>query len=248
MTEYFFRADRLAFQHQTFYTLKELQFRLKELSDASKASIAAFHKSHADREAYDDRPLSTVVRYRFSSAIDLIQTFKDMLKAAVPAFSWEAFVKEIPQAELLQNIRNAVRHDGQHAVTLWADGQCYLAVNVSRVGQGKKIHDIVAPDEDVETLALRYFEDFANRLDAYFVGLPQSEKLSGPPLPYEWYEAATNHPALKRFQIKLPATRADLSADAITPLDACGDLLKVIASECRMRLSEIRALPIVPFP
>ncbi|MFT4503208.1 hypothetical protein [Caballeronia sp. 15711] len=199
MSEYFYQADSLAFQYQTLFTLRELRFRLNELQDASKASIAAFHKSLTSRTTVDDRPLNTLVRYRFSSAIGMTQTLKDVLETAIPRFSWVTFVADIPHAETLQSLRNAVTHDGQYAVTLWADGQWYLAVNVSRPGRGKKIHEILAPAEDVEKLALSFFEDVANRLHALIGNLQASGKLSGPVLPGEWFEAATRHPALKRF-------------------------------------------------
>lgn len=247
MSEYFFRADQLAFQHQTASVLKELQFRLSELSEASKASIAAFHQAVATKKEQNDKELSKRVSYRFSSAIGMIQTLKDVLKTAIPGFSWEDFSSDIYQAEMLQQLRNAVIHDGQPAVTLWADGQCYSAVNIKRSGQGKKVYDILAPAEDVETLALRYFKDLANCLNETLAKLSESEKLSGPPFPREWFEAAVKHPSLERFQLSLPPQPDRHDSEDVKPLDACQDLLRSIAAQCQARLSEISKLPTVPF-
>lgn len=247
MPEYFYRADQLAFQYQTLSILRELRFRLNELSAASKVSIDAFQRSIIERTTNDDVASSMVVRYRFSSAIGLLQTLKDVLATAISGFSWSAFVSQLSQAETVQNLRNAMVHDGQQPVALWADGQCYIAVNISRPGLGKKVHEICAPADDVETLTLRFFGDFAERLHSMLIHLPESQKHFGPPLPREWFEAAMKHPSLKRFQLELPPPTDVASANGKRPLDACQEVLGVIAAECRARLVEISQLPVMPF-
>lgn len=249
MQIYFRESDKLTYQHQALGAVRELDFRLNEFIDASRACIEAFHTAVREKTSGDDPALGRLLRYRFSSLIGLIQTLKDVTSKSIDDFSWDEFADTVSHAKVVQDLRNAAIHDAHPIAQLYAHGQCYVAVDISRKGQGKKQIEILAPEVDIETLALAFFASVSTNLARLIRDLPDTEKLNGPPLPYEWHEAAIRHPALSRFNLELPPRPLpDVPPSEPCPLDSAAALLDAISMRCQARLREISNLPEVPFP
>lgn len=249
MDDYFHKSDRLTFQHQTLGAVRELDFRLNEFVEASRACIEAFHTAFRDKTSGDDPAPGRLLRHRFSSLIGLIQTLKDVASKSIAYFSWDELSDTVSHAKVMQDLRNAAIHDAHPIAQLYADGRCYVAVNTRRKGQGKRQIEILAPEVDIETLALAFFASLSTNLAQLIRDLPEIEKLNGPPLPYEWHEAAIRHPALSRFNLELPPRQLpDGLASEPAPLDSAAALLDAISIRCQTRLKEISNLPEVPFP
>ncbi|MBT2794984.1 hypothetical protein [Paraburkholderia strydomiana] len=248
MDDFFHESDTLAFQYQMLSAVQEMDFRINELIGASSACIDAFLNAIREKTPNSDDHPGELIRYRFSSLIGLIQTLKDVASKAIHEFSWSRFAEGIEYAELVQNLRNAIIHDAHPVDALYVDGQCYVAVNIRRKGQGKKRIEILAPKEDIETVVLVFFGSLSTNLAQHIRGLPIPQKLKGRALSDEWFAAAAAHPALSRFNIKLQPGRlpaAPVSEPA--PLDSAAALLEQISVRCHARLKLISNLPKIPF-
>jgi hypothetical protein len=248
MSQYFYQADKLAFQYNALTVLEELRFRLFELTAVSEQSIAAFHKAVQERSPGGTDGHATLVKYRFSSAIGLIQTLKDVLPIAIPCFAWDSFVTRIPESATIQNLRNALIHDGQQAVNMYADGKYFVAVNIRRQGVRKQPFEILASEDDVETLTLRFYELFTWELAELLGQLDGAKKLRGQRFSPEWFQGAAEHPALARFQIQVPDYPAQPDTTTPQPLEEARAVALEITGNCRRRLEKLAAMPKISFP
>ncbi len=250
MNDYFHEVDTLAYQHQVRLASNELAFRVGELVDVSKATIAAFHQAVRQRRDVTDEKFGRLMQYRFTSLIALAQTFKDMLGRAIDGFNWDALVDDVDHAAVVQSMRNAIVHDGYPILSLYADGRYYFGVSFRRRGQGQKMVDIEVPTRDVEAFSLEYVRSLSATLSNHLRQLPKSSKLKGPQFDYDWFAGAIKHPAISRFGVTLPSRQeyANLDLKNPPPLDAAADILDSVASVCSSRLEELSKLPVVPYP
>ncbi|WP_454753908.1 hypothetical protein [Cupriavidus necator] len=239
MTKYFHHVDSLAFQHQVLETSKELHFRLAELVEASKASIDEFNESIRAGKAAE-KPPGSLFQYRFTSLIALVQTYKDLIKEAKLDFSWGSLIENVAHADLMQNMRNSLVHDGYRLIALWAEGKFYVAVNIRRKGPRDKLVEMEAPAQDIETLCLEYVRSFSAELSTRLRELPESAKLKGPYYDYDWFAAAMQHPVLGQYRQPLPGREeyAKLKIDNSSPLDAATTVLAAVHDVCESRMKE----------
>jgi hypothetical protein len=247
MERYFFEADGLAFQFNALRTLQELKFRLKELSAVCREAIEEFHIDVRERRTEKKKGIGPRVQFRFSSVLGLIQTLKDVLPNAIPGFDFDSLLASTTDGNLVQNIRNAVIHDGQEAVTMYADGQYFIAVDIRRKGRGRSVHEIAAPSVDVETFALQFYEQVSQQLIRVLDEMPQSAKLRGRQFSMEWMRAAVRHPNLARFKLEIPEPMEFPDKELPRPLDDARGVLLEIELFCRARLAELSQLPKIPF-
>ena len=239
MSTYFHHVDTLAFQHQVAETSKELHFRLDELIQASKASIDAFNESVRTQKATEKSP-GNVFRYRLTSLIALVQTYKDLIKEAELGFSWGSLIADVAHADLMQRMRNSLVHDGYRLIALWAEGKFYVAANILRKGMRGELVEIEAPAQDAEMLCLEYVRSFSAALSARLRELSESAKLKGPYYDYDWFAAAMQHPAVGEFRQPMPSREeyAKLKTDESSPLDIAVGVLTAVHDVCETRIKE----------
>ena len=251
MSEYFHDVDTLAFQHQIDSISVEMKFRLQELIQACRAELSIFDDSLTTGKE-PERAKETVVFYRFSSFLAILQTFRDALyKALGEEVDLSSLSQGVPHSELLFQLRNALVHDGYQPVSLWVDGRYYLPVGFKRPGQGKKIVRVSAPSVDIETLVLEYASVYCEHLAFLLEALPVDSKFSGPRRSYEWFKEAWEHPALLKIQGLASPSYAEWSVHNVVdqvPLDMAVYKLRDISKMCAERLEELKDLPEVPFP
>lgn len=249
MAQYFYEADALAFQYHVLNTLKEIRYRLHELTTASARSIEAFHHQVREKKNVTNAEFATPVKYGFSAALAPLQTLKDLLEKVIPGFNFEAFLEDIPGGVMLLQLRHAVVHDGQQPVALYADGRFYVAVDTRRMGQSKKKKiEILAPEEDVETITLRFYENFSRGLANALATMDEADKLHGPAYSIEWFQEAAKHPSLRRFNIPVNALELEATQTPHSPLDESQAVALEIAETSRRRLQYLSSLPAIPFP
>jgi hypothetical protein len=158
-------------------------------------------------------------------------------------------------SDLFRKLRNAIVHDGYQPINAWADGRYYLPVNVKRTAKlrGKDVEvDIIAPDEDVETLCLQFAASYCEKLSVKIDGLAPAQKLRGLERSPEWFAAASNHPALRPFLDSVhPSRREDKRDPNVVlpvPLDQAVVKLRETMDLCLARLDELKSIPKYPFP
>ncbi|KVN23039.1 hypothetical protein WT09_05725 [Burkholderia stagnalis] len=248
MSQYFYEADKLEFQYHTLNTLREVRYRLHELTTSSRRSIEAFQNAVRAKADIMSIDFATPVMYGFSAALAPLQTFKDLLPLVIPGFNFATFLGGISDGEMFLQLRHAIVHDGQQTLALSADGRFYVAVNIRRTGQRKTV-EILAPAEDIETITLRFYEQFGRNLADALAAMDDTDKLRGPAYSTEWFQEAAKHPSLKRFDIPMMASDS-LAATQMpySPLDMAHTVTLEIAQSCRLRLEELANIPLVPFP
>lgn len=255
MSTYYHFIDVMAFQHQVSHAAAELKFRMNELIAASQAEITHFQNSMPPLSISLDEKRPRPVSYRFSSVLAMLQTFKDALIGAGVITKGASDIEDgVHHADLFRKLRNAIVHDGYRPISLWADGRYYLPVNVKRIykqGNKETVVEIIAPDEDVETLCLQFAASYCDALVGRLGALPAEQKLRGWEFNQDWFAAAKNHPTVRPHLAKIdPCKIRDLrtSDDEMpTPLDDAVFKLKEIADFCRARLRELESMPIYPF-
>jgi hypothetical protein len=241
MTDYYNKFGSLSYQHHLHSLVEELQFRLTELVTACKRSIEFF-----DRSEEIPKGERQIIQYRFGSLLGMVQTFKDVLPPAMGAdFDWDTFFSLIRYNDLIQQVRNAVIHDGYQSISMYVEGQYFIPVGVERKGQGKnKLKKFEAPPEDIETIALKFVQDFSSQLAARIRALPPAAILEGPPYEREWFNSATRHPVVARFNI--PTIGKDqfqkLKSSESPPLIASINILDELAEFTLARLSSLAEL------
>lgn len=250
---YYHVVDKLAFQHQLLDVVKEMKFRLEELVEASRCEIAAFEDMMRTKSDKSELLKKHTFNYRFSSALGLIQTLRDTLKGALgPA---NTLVDDIESSsrhgEFFRLLRNALVHDGYQPTGMWIDGRYYLPVGIERKGPKDQTVRIPRKSEDVESLWLEFSSDYCRELASRLRSLAPEEKLNENRYDYEWFEAAWDHPAAKRFSTATTRKSRDewpeRSADAVPALDNAAAILLDIHTWCESRLLELKALPVYPF-
>jgi len=248
MPEFFYEADHLAFQHHTLNALQEVRYRLHDLTTWSRRSIAAFHDAVKAKSAnVTHTEFGSPVKYSFSAALAPLQTLRDLLQKVIPGFKFDTFLSAIPDGEMFRQLRHAIVHDGQPAVALYVDGRFFVAVNIRRTGQNRKI-EILAPHDDVETATLRFYEEFCRALADEFATMKDEDKLCGPAYSVEWFQEAVKHPSLKRFKLSVPERDLAATQTQSSPLNLAHEVTLEIAQNCRLRLEELAAIPPVNFP
>ncbi|HCF2593181.1 hypothetical protein MNU23_28655 [Pseudomonas aeruginosa] len=251
MNTYYHEVDALAFQYQIASISEEMNFRVSELIEASRAELLTFYEAIRAQSPAECMEKG-IVPYRFSSLLALLQTFRDALRGALGKdFDFSPLDDDVPHASLFRQLRNALVHDGYQPIALWVEGRYYLPANFTRQDHRGKPVNVNAPEHDVETLALEYSEAYCTRLASLLDALSADKKLRGPQRSYEWFRAAWSHPVLAKFKsIEMPS-RAEWPVhpeSAPAPLDLAEIRLRDISRLCAARLEELRALPDVPFP
>ncbi|MBW3507916.1 hypothetical protein [Janthinobacterium sp. NKUCC06_STL] len=255
MTIFYHDVDPLAFQYQVLGVAKEMKFRLTELIEASSREIAlyqlAMESGRPSEEA--NEPRENVFAYRFGSLIALLQTFRDALIGALGKTADISSLEiDVPHAELFRNLRNALVHDGYQPLNLWVEGRYYFPVNIRRTGMGGKVVLIDAPAEDIETLALQYVSGYGLRLAILLETLPPQQRLQGPQRDYDWFQAASKHPAVEKMKIMMELPSRDKwpvpPTDERHPIDVAASQLRELIKTCETRLSTLDLLRTYPFP
>ncbi len=251
MEKYYHEPDTASFQYQVAAITKEMKFRLVELIDSCRKSIAEIpREGQAGTASSDDK--DSIVRYRFSSLVALLQTFRDALPRAIGKdVNIKEKIGDVPHATLLRQLRNSLVHEGYQPFGLWVDGQYYMGTNYIANDQRGRAIQVDAPEVDVETLALEYSAVYCVRLAKLLEELPKDKKLKGPPRSYEWFEATFAHPAVKKFSGFSMPSRSEVPPHPEgepAALDVAIKYLREIAAMCNARLEELRALPSIPFP
>lgn len=250
MNTYYHEIDTLCFQHQISSIAREMEFRIKELIDGSRAELEVVYKAASTRRPLESESQGVVI-YRFSSFLALLQTFRDALTHAVgEGVDLSTLSRDVPHSDFLFKLRNAHVHDGYQPIALWVDGRYYFPVSFARRGQGGRSIKVDAPVCDIETLALQYAEVYCGRLAKILEDLPEVKKLKGLLRTYEWYQAATMHPALMKFAGFNISSRTDFDRNhdcKVGPLDMAVEQLRKTAGICTIRLRELENLPNIPY-
>lgn len=250
MEKYYHVPQVLDFQYQLASVSKEMSFRLCELVAASRLVLSKFHESvekGKPNETEDDEYL----KYRFSSVLALLQTFRDVISKAIGReINTKLSECEIPHSKLLRQLRNSLVHDAYQPLGLWVDGRYYIATNyIARDQRDRAIH-VDAPASDVETLVLEYSGAYCSQLAKFIRELPLEERLKGPPRNYEWFQSTWSHPAIQKTTgVKFPS-REEVSAwpdSEPRALDVAVTILEGVSVFCTARLEELTLLPDVPF-
>ena len=246
MTTFYHEINRLDFQHQVVNVSEELEFRMRELIQASRLDIELFEKSVSAGEPIEG-PKPKTFPFRFNSVLALLQTFRDTLTKAL-----DLKKKDIPSldegvkhAELFRKLRNLVVHDGYQPLGMWAYGRYYLPVSIKRKDQFGDHVFIEAQAKDVETLCLEYALSFSSALCKRLNELPADQKLNGYQYSPDWILAASTHPAVKDDPAlkNLPVISDWPAYTSPPPFEKAAQKLSEVADLCLSRLNELVPVP-----
>jgi hypothetical protein len=246
MSTFYHELTQLDFQHQVVNVSGELEFRMRELIEASREDIERFRKSMLFGTPVPE-PKPNPFPFRFGSVLALLQTFRDTLIRAL-----DLKKKDIPgledgvqHVELFRKLRNLVVHDGYQPLGMWAYGRFYLPVSIKRNNHFGETVLIEAPVEDMETLCLEYARSFSLKLANRLANLPADKKLNGHQFRPEWIIAASSHPAVKDEPLlkDVPSPSDWPAYTSPPPLDKAAAKLRDIADLCLARLNELELLP-----
>ncbi len=248
MEKYYHEPDAIAYQYQVLSITKEMKFRLGELIDTSRMELSAFYNSSKTKKTHEPTDL---IKYRFSSVLALLQTFRDALPKAIGNNqNLKSLASNVPHAKVLRQLRNSLVHDGYQPFGLWVDGRYYMGTNYIAHDQYGKSIRVDAPEVDIETLALEYLIEYCAQLATLLADLPENEKLIGSPRSYEWFQATYSHPVLQRFPEFAMPSRFDglvYSENEPSAIDGAVINLRAITELCAARLSELENLPLIPW-
>lgn len=217
---------RSHFSHFLNHKIGELKHRLAQVLEICTESQQRFNTKQEPREG-ESRELN----YRFAAFSSLVQTLKDILPVlADEAISWSS-LKHVRHMEFIKQSRNAITHDGNPVINMWADGCYYIACDFVRLNQYNKPELVKAPIEDVATLCLEFTLDFTSEIGRVIkplIGLPG---LVSPLYGSEFFDQAILHPAVPEFARELYRNATKQSAPSgPDPLnEACESLDSLIA-------------------
>jgi hypothetical protein len=206
-----------------------MRFRLSELGNVCQNSRHRFEAG--DPPASGDGRL---VNFHFAAFSSLVQTIKDILPVVSgQELTWSG-ISDVRHMRFMHAVRNAITHDGNPVVNLWADGRFYIACDFVRLDSRGKPVEFKAPAEDIETLAVQFTDDLCSYLRSVLSPLRGNQALSGPLYGAEFFDNAINHPAVPVFAKNLYAG-ADRSAVEQSRADPVTELLSelsALASYC----------------
>lgn len=215
---------RAQLAHFLLHKVQEMRFRLSELRDVCQSSRYRFEEGNP--YASDDGRL---INFHFAAFSSLVQTIKDILPVVSgQELNWSD-MSDVRHMSFMQAVRNAITHDGNPVVNLWADGRFYIACNFVRLGRRGEPVEVEAPVEDIETLTVQFTGDLCSYLRSALLPLRGDKALSDPLYGFEFFDKAIKHPAVPEFARNLYAgadrspieqSRADPVTEVLSELDA----------------------------
>jgi hypothetical protein len=185
---------RTQFAHFLTYKLGELEHWLREVIEICDKSQQLFLGGSKDASGG-----ARQLNYRFAAFASLTQTFKDVLSVVSDTkISWRE-LDSVRHMFFLQQIRNAITHDGNPVINMWADGRFYIAVDFVRLDNRMQPARIAVPTTDIGTLSLEFTVDLCRHIKATIEPFTGSEWFAEPLYGAEFYLEAVNHPAVPNF-------------------------------------------------
>ncbi|MCU5787850.1 hypothetical protein B27N_02853 [Alcanivorax marinus] len=153
------------------------------------------------------------MNFHFSAFSSLVQTIKDILPVvAEQEITWSG-LSNVRHIQFMHAVRNAITHDGNPVINLWADGRYYVACDFLRLDQHQRPIQVQAPIEDIETLVTQFTMDLCKHLHSAVSPLLGSQALAGPLYGSDFFDSAINHPAIPKFAQRLYAKTDRLALD-----------------------------------
>jgi len=222
---------RVQFAYFLLHKVRETKFRLSELLNVCQASRRRFDAKRPNPEGG-----SQIVNFHFAAFSSLVQTIKDILPVVSERKVAWSDLSDIRHAQFMREVRNAITHDGNPVINLWADGRYYVACDFVRLNEKQQPARVRAPVEDIETIVIQFTSDLCSHLRNQVLPLLGQEALAGPMYGLEFFENAINHPAVPEFARRLYA-----EADRSTLQPEVGDPVAEVLSELDALLSYCRS-------
>jgi hypothetical protein len=224
---------RSQFSHFLNHKIGELKHRLAQVLEICTESQQRFNTKQEPREG-ESRELN----YRFAAFSSLVQTLKDILPVLTDqAISWSS-LKHVRHMEFIKQSRNAITHDGNPVINMWADGCYYVACDFVRLDQHGKPELVKAPTKDVATICLEFTLDFTSEIRRVTKPLIGLQGLASPLYGSEFFDQAILHPAVPEFARELyrNTTKQAESSDSC-PLNETCEVLDSLIATCNAQLA-----------
>jgi hypothetical protein len=182
---------RSQFANFLSYKVRELQFALTQVVDACDQSLLEFQ---AGRET--SKGTSMLVLHGFSSIAAQLQTIKDNVAVLLDKRVAWSDLNSVRHVTFLKDARNAVTHDGNPVINLWADGKYFVATPFVRLDQNRQPIWVRPPTVDIRTISLEFVHDLGGCLIQLLEPVKSDSELALPAFGSDFITAAMQHPAI----------------------------------------------------
>ncbi|NYF20264.1 hypothetical protein HDC36_001725 [Xanthomonas sp. JAI131] len=215
---------------------REIRFRLSELLNVCETSRWRFAKNEPPIEGGGQ-----LVNFHFSALSSIVQTIKDLIPVISEKTVTWTDLSNIRHMQFMHSARNAITHDGNPVVNMWADGRYYIAIDFLRLDRNQNPVSVKAPLEDIETLSIQFTMDLCSYLKEMISPLLESPALTGPLYGAEFFDNAIKHPAVPEFVRRLYAETDRPSIDLMdgNPVTEVLTELNSLVTFCHSRQQEL---------
>lgn len=222
------------FAHFLNHKISELKYRLLQVLEVCDESEQRF-KNQQKKLKGEGKELN----YRFTAFASLVQTFKDILPVITDQkVSW-ASLNNVKHIDFMRKSRNAITHDGNPIINMWADGKYYIACAFARLNNSGNLELIKAPPEDIATICIEFTFDLAARIRQMIEPLVEVKEFAFPMYDIEFFGEAILHPAIPKFARKLFQDNAKQSNQTSinNPLIEVCEVLDSLIKACNDRMT-----------
>lgn len=215
------------FAHFLKHKVGEYRLRLSEVLEVTDRSLNTFNTKLPQNDS-DGRLLT----YAFSAMVSQVQTIKDivpvLLDRKVP---WSEY-KNVRHMDFVTGARNAITHDGNPIINLWADGKYYVALPFVRIDAKREVIKVVPPADDIAAVSLEFTHDFFAKVIELVESTASDPEILRPIYGRDYFEEAMRHPAISELARGLYAAADKTEHDKDDP-----SRLEILISELNGLLS-----------
>lgn len=200
------------FAHFLKHKIAEYRFRLSEVLEVSGRSLNAFNTKLPQNDL-DGRLLI----YAFSALTSQVQTIKDIVPVLLNRkVAWSEY-NNVRHMDFIVGARNAITHDGNPIINLWADGKYYVASPFIRLDAHGKAIKVIPPADDIAAVSLEFTHDFSEKLIELVESNASDPAIFKSIYGREFFEEAIQHPAIPTFARSLYAAADKVDHDKDDP-------------------------------
>lgn len=200
------------FAHFLKNKIGEYRFRLSEVLEVSDRSLNTFN-TKLRKNDLDGRLLIYSFSAMSSQAMTIMEIVPVLLDRKVPLSHY----KEVMHKDFFVSARNAITHDGNPIINMWADGKYFIASPFVRIGQHGETIEVVPPKDDIATVSLEFTRDFSAKLIEIVQSNATDTEILKPIYGREFFAKAMQHPAVPEFARGLYAAADKTELDKDDP-------------------------------